>query len=103
MAASQVSGQREQQQQQPANKISENAETARCLTPFSHPEQGSLWFECFLAKYIEDSKAQRIKSENRITNAFSSDELSEVDLQNHFKFADWVRSKNNIPVWSTEF
>ena len=42
MAASQVNGQREQQQQQqPANKISENAETARCLTPFSHPEQGS--------------------------------------------------------------
>ena len=27
----------EQQQQQPANHSSDNAEIARCLTPFSHP------------------------------------------------------------------
>ena len=30
--------QNEQQQQQPANHSSGNAETARYLTPFSHPE-----------------------------------------------------------------
>ena len=29
--------QNEQQQQQPANYSSDNAEIARCLTPFSHP------------------------------------------------------------------
>ena len=30
-------GQNEQQQQQPANRSSDNAEIARCLTHFSHP------------------------------------------------------------------
>ena len=29
--------QNKQQQQQPANHSSDNAEIARCLTPFSHP------------------------------------------------------------------
>ena len=37
MAASQMSGQGEQQQQQPTNHSSENAETARCLILFSYP------------------------------------------------------------------
>ena len=31
--------QNEQQQQQPASHSSDNAEIARCLTPFSQPEQ----------------------------------------------------------------
>ena len=30
-------GQNEQQQQQPVNRSSENAEIARCITPISHP------------------------------------------------------------------
>ena len=30
-------GQNEQQQRQLVNRSSDNAETARCLTPFSHP------------------------------------------------------------------
>ena len=30
-------GQNEQQQWQPANQSSDNAEIARCLTPLSHP------------------------------------------------------------------
>ena len=30
-------GQNEQQQKQPANHSPDNAETAHCLTPFSHP------------------------------------------------------------------
>ena len=34
--ASHMSGQGEQQQQQPVNHNFENAETARCLAPFSH-------------------------------------------------------------------
>ena len=37
MAASQIEDQNEQQQQQPANHSSDNAEIARCLTLFSHP------------------------------------------------------------------
>ena len=36
MVASQMSGKSEQQQQ-PANYSSDNAKTAPCLTPFSHP------------------------------------------------------------------
>ena len=39
MAASQMSSQGKQQQQQPANHSSGNAETARYLTPFSYPEE----------------------------------------------------------------
>ena len=34
---SQIEDQNEQQQQQPANHSSDNAEIARCLTPLSHP------------------------------------------------------------------
>ena len=37
MAESQIEDQNEQQQQQPANHSSDNAEIARCLTRFSHP------------------------------------------------------------------
>ena len=37
IAASQIRIKNEQQQQQPANHISDNAEIARCLTPFTHP------------------------------------------------------------------
>ena len=37
MAASQMSGQGEQQQEQPTNHSSDIAETEGCLTPFSHP------------------------------------------------------------------
>ena len=38
VSASQMNGQNEQQQQQPANHSPDNAETVRYLNPFSHPE-----------------------------------------------------------------
>ena len=70
MVASQMSDQGEQQQQQqPLNHSSDNAETARCLTPFSHPEpQQTEW--CSKPKHAR--KSNHVQMETRLKGKLRS-------------------------------